>query len=87
MVRSLAAEFAPRGVRVNCISAAGVVTEMHARIEARLPAEALAEYERKHLLGFGKPEDIAHAAVFLLSDASRWVTGSTMVVDGGFSTR
>jgi len=87
MARSLAAELAPRGVRVNCISAAGVATEMHTRIEARLPAEAIVEYERKHLLGFGTPEDIAHAAVYLLSDAARWVTGSTMAVDGGFSTR
>jgi NAD(P)-dependent dehydrogenase (short-subunit alcohol dehydrogenase family) len=87
MTRSLAAELAPRGVRVNCISAAGVATEMHARLETRLPAEALAEYERRHLLGFGEPDDIAHAAVYLLSDAARWITGSTMVVDGGFSTR
>jgi NAD(P)-dependent dehydrogenase (short-subunit alcohol dehydrogenase family) len=35
-----------------------------------------------HLLGLGKPEDIANACIYLLSDASRWVTGSNLVVDG-----
>ncbi|HCL3986757.1 SDR family oxidoreductase, partial [Pseudomonas aeruginosa] len=35
--------------------------------------------------GFGKPEDIANAAIFMLSDASRWVTGTTLVMDGGLT--
>jgi NAD(P)-dependent dehydrogenase (short-subunit alcohol dehydrogenase family) len=39
------------------------------------------------LLGFGEPEDIANAAVYLLSPASRWVTGTTMIVDGGYAVR
>ncbi|MBN0038508.1 SDR family oxidoreductase, partial [Pseudomonas aeruginosa] len=34
---------------------------------------------------FGKPEDIANAAIFMLSDASRWVTGTTLVMDGGLT--
>ncbi|MDF5803673.1 SDR family oxidoreductase [Pseudomonas aeruginosa] len=36
-------------------------------------------------MGFGKPEDIANAAIFMLSDASRWVTGTTLVMDGGLT--
>jgi hypothetical protein len=40
-----------------------------------------------HPLGFGKPDDIANAAVYLLSDAGRWVTGTSMVVDGGAAAK
>ena len=39
--------------------------------------------EALHLLGLGNPEDIANACIYLLSDASRWVTGSNLVVNGG----
>jgi NAD(P)-dependent dehydrogenase (short-subunit alcohol dehydrogenase family) len=44
------------------------------------------DYERDEALyplGYGEPEDVAHAAVFLLSDASRWITGTALVLDGG----
>jgi NAD(P)-dependent dehydrogenase (short-subunit alcohol dehydrogenase family) len=44
-------------------------------------------YEHAHLLGFGDPIDIANAVVFLLSDASSWMTGTTMFVDGGYVVR
>jgi NAD(P)-dependent dehydrogenase (short-subunit alcohol dehydrogenase family) len=40
-----------------------------------------------HLLGHGNPNEIANACIYLLSDASRWVTGSNLVVDGGYTTR
>jgi NAD(P)-dependent dehydrogenase (short-subunit alcohol dehydrogenase family) len=38
-----------------------------------------------HPLGLGTPDDIAYAAIYLLSDASRWVTGSSLIIDGGYS--
>jgi NAD(P)-dependent dehydrogenase (short-subunit alcohol dehydrogenase family) len=41
-------------------------------------------YEQHHLLGFGEPDDVAHAAAFLLGPAGRWVTGTSMVIDGGY---
>ena len=84
-VRSLACELAPRGIRINALAAGAVQTEMHAQITKDLTAEGLRAYEKRHLLGFGTPEDIANAAAFLLSDASRWITGTTLVVDGGYS--
>ncbi|MBF0473330.1 MAG: SDR family oxidoreductase [Nitrospirae bacterium] len=83
-VKSLACELAPHLIRVNAIAAGAVKTEMHDKIIARMTAESIKEYERKHLLGFGRPEDIASAAMFLLSDASVWITGTIMVVDGGY---
>ncbi|MDP2246838.1 MAG: SDR family oxidoreductase, partial [Nitrosomonadales bacterium] len=43
------------------------------------------EERKNYPLGFGKPEDVANAAVFLLSDASRWITGTTIVMDGGLT--
>ncbi|MCR5574214.1 MAG: SDR family oxidoreductase [Bacteroidaceae bacterium] len=45
------------------------------------------QIEALRLLGLGNPEDIANARIYLLSDASRWVTGSNLVVDGGYTTR
>ena len=87
MVRSLSCELAPRKIRVNSIVAAAVETVMHARLAAANSTETMSDYEGKHLLGFGKPEDIANAVLFLLSDASRWVTGTNLVIDGGYMVR
>jgi NAD(P)-dependent dehydrogenase (short-subunit alcohol dehydrogenase family) len=39
----------------------------------------------KHPLGFGHPRDVAHAAAFLLAETGRWITGTTLIVDGGYS--
>ncbi|WP_246796425.1 SDR family NAD(P)-dependent oxidoreductase [Burkholderia perseverans] len=87
LVRSLACELAPRRIRVNAIAAGAVRTEMHARLTRGSPDDAVAAYESSHLLGFGEPEDVANAALFLLSDASRWVTGTALAVDGGYRVR
>jgi NAD(P)-dependent dehydrogenase (short-subunit alcohol dehydrogenase family) len=87
MVRSLACELAPRQVRVNSIAAGAVQTEMHERLSRTLGEQALGDYERRHLLGFGTPEDISAAALFLLSDGARWITGTTMSVDGGYTAQ
>lgn len=84
MTRSLAVEYAPR-IRFNSIVAGAVETPMHYRIKAKVGAAAMESHNKEHLLGFGKPLDIAKAASFLLSDEARWITGTNMVVDGGFS--
>ncbi len=83
MVRALALEVASRRIRVNSIVAGAVETEMHKSIVADINEEAVEDYRSRHPLGFGQPEDVANAAIFLLSDASRWITGSAMAVDGG----
>jgi NAD(P)-dependent dehydrogenase (short-subunit alcohol dehydrogenase family) len=84
LTRALAAEFAVRGVRVNEIVAGAVETPMHDSIVKNLDESAHAVYRDLHLLGFGKDDDIANIALFLVSDASRWITGSSVVVDGGY---
>lgn len=83
LVRALAIEFAPRRIRVNSITAGAIETAMHRDYVASISEEAVRAYENFHLLGFGQPEDVSNAALFLLSDASRWITGSAIAVDGG----
>jgi len=87
MVRSLACELSARKIRVNSIAAGGVHTAMHNRLTKGGGEDASTTYEQSHLLGFGDPQDVAQAALYLLSPASRWVTGTTMVVDGGYMVR
>jgi len=83
-VKSLACELAPRKIRVNSIAAGAVETQMHHRIVQNLDENSIKAYEGEHLLGFGKPIDIANAACFLLSPMANWITGTTLVVDGGY---
>jgi 3-oxoacyl-[acyl-carrier protein] reductase len=54
-------------------------------IHADLPSEAVEAIAAKHPLGLGSPADLVGAYSYLASDASRWTTGSAMVVDGGYS--
>tara|TARA_B100000073_G_C23683445_1_gene553499 strand:- start:251 stop:1030 length:780 start_codon:yes stop_codon:yes gene_type:complete len=82
---SMAIELATKGIRVNTILAGAVETNMHKKITSILSKDLIEKYENKHLLGFGKAEDISHMVSFLLSPASRWITGSSIIVDGGFS--
>jgi len=84
LVRSLSYELASKKIRVNSVVAAAVKTEMHDRLTRSLDDSALQNYELSHLLGFGEPDDIANAVLFLLSSASKWITGSALTVDGGY---
>jgi NAD(P)-dependent dehydrogenase (short-subunit alcohol dehydrogenase family) len=80
MIRPLALEIAPRGMRANALAPDIVDTPMVNR------DDDLMETQRKlYPLGLGKPEDVAYAAIYLLSDASRKVTGTRLHLDGGIS--
>ena len=87
LTRAAAVELAPRRIRVNCIRAGGFASPMHTRITQHMTPEAIDAYASKHLFGFGRPEDIAHAALFLLGDTSRWITGTALTVDGGMTAK
>ncbi len=82
ITKSLAQELAPK-ILVNSIAPGWVDTEMN----KDLPAEFIKkETERIFVKRFGKPEEIAKAALFLASEDSSYVSGTTMVVDGGYSS-
>jgi len=83
--KSMAVELAPQNIRVNCIMPGVVQTEMSAKLFQTIPEHSKQEIIKKHPLGLGKPEDIAHLCMFLLSAASRWITGAAIPIDGGYS--
>lgn len=83
--RSMAMELARGGTRVNSISPAMVNTPILEKMFENIGEDAAEEIFKKHPLGIGQPEDIANACIFLLSDASKWITGSNLVIDGGYS--
>ncbi len=80
MTRCLAMEVAKRGVRANCLSPGLVETPLTDTVVSDMDGE-----RKNYPLGFGKPDDVANAVVFLLSNASRWITGTTIVMDGGLT--
>ncbi len=83
LTRALAVELAPRGIRVNAVCPGLVATPFTAGVAA--DPEASAWFLGHVLLDrFGRPEEIAAAALFLASDEASYVTGSTLVVDGGW---
>ena len=78
----LALELAPRGIRVNCICPAMVWTDLI--LQNEVTVDQLKESEKNYpLKRYGKPEDIANLAVYLLSDASSWMTNSCIDITGG----
>lgn len=84
--KALAIELAPRGIRVNTIHPGMIETPL--TNGTALSKELLEEDAKNYPLGrYGKPEEIAYAIVYLLSDATVWMTGSQLLIDGGYSVK
>jgi len=79
----MALELAPSGIRVNTIMPGIVRTKLLTDIP--MDEEQMALDQKKYPLGYGEPIDVALAGVYLLSDASKWMTGSNIILDGGYT--
>ena len=83
--RACAADWAPHGVTVNAILPGGFMTEPNVRW-SKLHPEVIATFKSQIPMGdFGRPEDMGPLAVYLASDASRYMTGASLVIDGGYT--
>lgn len=81
LAKVAAVEYARDGIRVNCVCPGTFRSAIH----ADLPPEALQPIAARHPLGLGSAQDLVGAYSYLAGDASRWTTGSAIVVDGGYS--
>jgi 3-oxoacyl-[acyl-carrier protein] reductase len=81
LAKVAAVEYARDSIRVNCVCPGGFLSAIH----EDLPAEAIDNIAARHPLGLGSAGDLVGAYAYLTSDASRWTTGSAVVVDGGYS--
>lgn len=85
MTRSMAVDLSPLGIRVNCIAPGFIETDMSAKALNNDPQRKARVMGRTPMGHMGKPEDVGYAAVFLASDAAKYITGVSLPVDGGNS--
>ena len=84
-MKALALELIRKKIRVNAVSPAIVETMLTKSIFEGIPEESVQTLINQHPLGLGNPGDIAQSCIFLLSEKSRWITGSNLIIDGGYS--
>jgi len=83
-MKGVALELAPRGIRANCINPGMIETDLLK--DGAVGLEELESDRLKYpLKRYGKPEEVAYAAIYLLSDATQWITGSSLLIDGGYT--
>jgi NAD(P)-dependent dehydrogenase (short-subunit alcohol dehydrogenase family) len=82
---SLANELAKQRIRVNCVAPGAVATNMFDQTKKMINAVSLAEYGKQYPLGIGSTDSVVDLVNFLLSDKSSWITGQSIVIDGGFT--
>ena len=85
LTRSMAVELAPRGIRVNAVRPGIVSSPMSDLIRYKIGSERFEKLVSIHLLGIGEGSDVAESLLFLSSTSARWITGTVLTVDGGYS--
>jgi len=84
LLKGMAIELAPKKIRVNSVNPGMIDTNIYS--EGTITDEQLKEDTLRYpLKRYGKPEEVAYAVIYLLSDASSWTTGSCLLVDGGYT--
>jgi NAD(P)-dependent dehydrogenase (short-subunit alcohol dehydrogenase family) len=83
-VKALALELIPENIRVNAVAPAMIETKMLEEYFDSIPETTKSSILAELPMGFGTIGDVASAAIFLLSDASRYITGTSLLVDGGY---
>jgi len=84
LVKGVALDLAPKGIRVNSVNPGMIDTDIFSG--SAITQEQLNEDMKRYPLGrYGKPEEVAYAVIYLLSDASSWTTGSNILIDGGYT--
>jgi gluconate 5-dehydrogenase len=83
--RTVAVDWAPHGITANAICPGGFMTEPNQRWAQQNPAIIDGFKSQIPMGDFGRPEDLGPLAVYLASDASRYMTGATLVIDGGYT--
>jgi NAD(P)-dependent dehydrogenase (short-subunit alcohol dehydrogenase family) len=84
-IKSMALDLAPKNIRINSIAPSMIRTQIYEGLKEIVNNKAFEDdLKKRQILGIGEPEDVAHAAAFLLSDSSRFITGTSMIVDGGY---
>lgn len=87
LTKALSIELAPKGIRVNCVAPGFVKTPMMDDTSGSFDGNYNAHLISLHPLGLGNAEDVANPVAFLLSDAAKWITGTIVNVDGGFTAQ
>lgn len=84
-IRSMALDLAVKNIRINSIAPGMIATKIYDGLKEIVNNKDFeTELKKRQILGVGSPEDVAYTAAFLLSDASKFITGTSMVVDGGY---
>jgi len=78
---------APKKIRVNCVAPGFIETEMFKSMANNFGPDYYQNITNLHPLGLGKAEDVAGVIAFLLSNMSKWITGSIINVDGGYTAQ
>lgn len=86
LTKSLAVELAKKEIRVNSISSSFFESKIYEKVKSKIPSESLNKIKDKHLLGIGKYSNVIPMILHLLSNDSKWTTGSNIIVDGGYSS-
>ena len=81
--RALAVELARKDVRINTVSPGWILGGSADKVGSKIPAASLEKISQSYPLGFGNPDDVAEAVLYVASRAAKWVTGTDLIVDGG----